>query len=201
MKRHIAEFERKIKRQKNNHSVKTLSNYIKKETLKNKIIHRNEQNELNNNLFLTKNDSNNNNNLMTLRNFFYNSKTNLNEGIKIKNIKKLLNENEKNKEGFLTSRNTNNQLRDNNNLFIPTIYSVSRNRKKDPYFSHSQTKNVKNNNKINIFPYIVVDTLNKRGILKNISINNNDGNIRQKIKKRNLSNLKLKKLFINKNKG
>ena len=198
MKRHIAEFERKIKRQKNNHSVKTLSNYIKKETLKNKIIHRNEQNELNNNLFLTKNDSNNNNNLMTLRNFFYNSKTNLNEGIKIKNIKKLLNENEKNKEGFLTSRNTNNQLRDNNNLFIPTIYSVSRNRKKDPYFSHSQTKNVKNNNKINIFPYIVVDTLNKRGILKNISINNNDGNIRQKIKKRNLSNLKLKKLFINK---
>ena len=33
---------------------------------------------------------------MTLRNFFYNSKTNLNEGIKIKNIKKLLNENEKN---------------------------------------------------------------------------------------------------------
>jgi len=202
MKRHIAEFERKIKRQKNNHSVKTLSNYIKKETIKNKIIHRNPQNELNNNnLFLTKNDSNINNNLMTLKNFFYNSKTNLNGGIKIKNIKKLLNENEKNKEGFLTSRNTNTQLRDNNNLFIPTIYSVSRNRKKDPYFSHSQTKNVKNNNKINIFPYIVVDTLNKRGILKNISINDNDRNNRQKIKKRNLSNLKLKKLFINKNKG
>ena len=138
---------------------------------------------------------------MTLRNFFYNSKTNLNEGIKIKNIKKLLNENEKNKEGFLTSRNTNNQLRDNNNLFIPTIYSASRNKKKEIYFSRSQTKNVKNNNKINIFPYIVVDTLNKRGILKNISINNNDENIRQKIKIRNLSNLKLKKLFINKNNG
>ena len=61
---------------------------------------------------------------------------------------------------------------------------------------------MKNNYKKNIFPYIVMDTLNKRGILKNISMNNNNnGNIKQKIKIRNLSNIKLKKLFINKNKG
>ena len=200
MKRHITEFERKIKRQKNNHMVNTLSNYIKNANMKNKIIHRNEKNELNNILFLTKNEIDNN--LMTHRNIFFNSKTNLNEGIKIKNIKKILIENEKNKEGFLTSRNINAQYRDNNNLYIPTIHSISRNKKKDLYYSRSQTKNMKNNYKKNIFPYIVMDTLNKRGILKNISMNNNNnGNIKQKIKIRNLSNIKLKKLFINKNKG
>jgi hypothetical protein len=60
---------------------------------------------------------------------------------------------------------------------------------------------MKNNYKKNIFPYIVMDTLNKRGILKNISMNNNNGNIKQKITIRNLSNIKSKKLFINKNKG
>ena len=203
MKRHITEFERKIKRQKNNHMVNTLSNYIKNANMKNKIIHRNEKNELNNILFLTKNEIDNN--LMTHRNIFFNSKTNLNEGIKIKNIKKILIENEKNNEGFLTSRNINAQYRDNNNLYIPTIHSISRNQKKDLYYSRSQTKNMKNNYKKNIFPYIVMDTLNKRGILKNISMNNNNnnnnGNKKQKITIRNLSNIKLKKLFINKNKG
>ena len=200
MKRHITEFERKIKRQKNNHMVNTLSNYIKNANMKNKIIHRNEKNELNNILFLTKNEIDNN--FMTHRNIFFDSKTNLIEGIKIKNIKKILIENEKNKEGFLTSRNINAQYRDNNNLYIPTIHSISRNQKKDLYYSRSQTKNMKNNYKKNIFPYIVMDTLNKRGILKNISMNNNNnGNIKQKIKIRNLSNIKLKKLFINKNKG
>ena len=160
MKRYTKEFERGIKYHKNNNFVKTFSDYIQKESINSKIIHRNDRNELTNkinNMFLTRNDFNRN--LFSNNNkLFYTSKTNLDEEIKIKNIKKLFNENEKNKEGFYTTRKTKIDFRKNKNLIIPTIHSVSRNKRKEYYTSRSQAKTGSIKYMPDIFPFIVIDS-------------------------------------------
>ena len=147
-------------------------------------------------MFLTKNDFCRN--LLTQRNkVFYKSKTNLDEGIKIKNIKKILNENEKNKEGFYTTRKNKNNFKKNYNVSIPNIFTVSRNKRKEHNIWHSQIR--KENIKYipNIFPFIVVDTLNKKECLKkrNINDNNNVSNVIPIRTISNVTNIKFKNLI------
>ena len=88
MKKNISIFEKEIKHQKFNINKK----------FKNKIISRNEKNIINNNIFLTKCDISNNIQMVYNNHLLHNTKTNFNSEIKIKNVKYLFLENEKNRE-------------------------------------------------------------------------------------------------------
>ena len=197
MKKHIAIFEREIKHQKFNIN-KTINNFFEKEKFKNKIISRNENNILNENIFLTKNNINNN--IQTLYNNhpLYNTKTNFKSEIRIKNIKKIFIENEKNREINNTDKNNKNNFRKKHNLNIPLIFTNKR-KEKEHNISKSQDKQNKIKNMPDIFPFIIIDTKTKDETFKN-RYNNNIG-IENHIKTiSNLSTLKLKKkLFINSN--
>ena len=197
MKKHIAIFEREIKHKKFNIN-KTINNFFEKEKFKNKIISRNENNILNENIFLTKNNINNN--IQTLYNNhpLYNTKTNFKSEIRIKNIKKIFIENEKNREINNTDKNNKNNFRKKHNLNIPLIFTNKR-KEKEHNISKSQNKQNKIKNMPDIFPFIIIDTKTKDETFKN-RYNNNIG-IENHIKTiSNLSTLKLKKkLFINSN--
>ena len=197
MKKHIAIFEREIKHKKFNIN-KTINNFFEKEKFKNRIISRNEKNILNENIFLTKNNINNN--IQTLYNNhpLYNTKTNFKSEIRIKNIKKIFIENEKNREINNTDKNNKNNFRKKHNLNIPLIFTNKR-KEKEHNISKSQDKQNKIKNMPDIFPFIIIDTKTKDETFKN-RYNNNIG-IENHIKTiSNLSTLKLKKkLFINSN--
>ena len=197
MKKHITVFEREIKHHKFI-STKGNNNLIDKEKNKNKIISRNEKNIFNNNLFLTKNDTNK---IQTIYDdhLLSTPKPNYNRGIKIKNIKKLLHENEKNKEGKNNMEiNKKTNFRKKNNLNIPLISTNRRKEKNEHNISKSQVKQTKIKNLPEIFPYIILDTMTKNETYKNRYINNNNIGIKNPIKTiSNLSALKVKKkLFI-----
>ena len=196
MKKHISIFEREIKYQKFNR-VKTINNYIEKGNIKNKIISRNEKYTLNKNIFLT---NNNINQIQTLysNNLIYDSKTDFNSDLKVKNIKKIFIENEKNKESNNTERNSRITFRNKNKLKIPLIFSNTKKEKNEYNVSKSQIKLGKNKYMPNIFPYIIIDSKNKNEMIKNRYVKNNR-NINPIKTIGNLSSLKLKKLFINNN--
>ena len=196
MKKHISIFEREIKYQKFNR-VKTINNYIEKENIKHKIISRNEKYTLNKNIFLT---NNNINQIQTLysNNLIYDSKSYFNSDIKVKNIKKIFIENEKNKESNNTERNNRINFRNKNKLKIPLIFSNTKKEKNEHNVSKSQIKLGKNKYMPNIFPYIIIDSKNKNEMIKNRYVKNNR-NINPIKTIGNISSLKLKKLFINNN--
>ena len=196
MKKHISIFEREIKYQKFNR-VKTINNYIEKGNIKNKIISRNEKYTLNKNIFLT---NNNINQIQTLysNNLIYDSKTDFNSDLKVKNIKKIFIENEKNKESNNTKRNNRINFRNKNKLKIPLIFSNTKKEKNEHNISKSQIKLGKNKYMPNIFPYIIIDSKNKNEMIKNRYVKNNR-NINPIKTIGNISSLKLKKLFINNN--
>ena len=196
MKKHISIFEREIKYQKFNR-VKTINNYIEKGNIKNKIISRNEKYTLNKNIFLTNNSINQ---IQTLysNNLIYDSKTDFNSDLKVKNIKKIFIENEKNKESNNTERNNRINFRNKNKLKIPLIFSNTKKEKNEHNISKSQIKLGKNKYMPNIFPYIIIDSKNKNEMIKNRYVKNNR-NINPIKTISNLSSLKLKKLFINNN--
>ena len=187
MKKYIKEFEREIKYQKSHFNNKTECNILQNNNIKNKIIFRNERNNLDKNIFLA-----------TQKNLFNNPKINRNFGIKIKNIKKSLNETEKNKEGFLTTRNAKFNYRNNNNVNIPKIYTISRNKRKEYNISSSQAKNRNIKYFPDIFPYIVIDSLNKKSFFKDVNNNNYIKDIKTI---NNFSGLKLRKLVLKKIQG
>ena len=196
MKKHISIFEREIKYQKFNR-VKTINNYIEKGNIKNKIISRNEKYTLNKNIFLTNNSINQ---IQTLysNNLIYDSKTDFNSDLKVKNIKKIFIENEKNKESNNTERNNRINFRNKNRLKIPLIFSNTKKEKNEHNISKSQIKLGKNKYMPNIFPYIIIDSKNKNEMIKNRYVKNNR-NINPIKTIGDLSSLKLKKLFINNN--
>ena len=196
MKKHISIFEREIKYQKFNR-VKTINNYIEKGNIKNKIISRNEKYTLNKNIFLTNNSINQ---IQTLysNNLIYDSKTDFNSDLKVKNIKKIFIENEKNKESNNTKRNNRINFRNKNKLKIPLIFSNTKKEKNEHNISKSQIKLGKNKYMPNIFPYIIIDSKNKNEMIKNRYVKNNR-NINPIKTIGNISSLKLKKLFINNN--
>ena len=196
MKKHISIFEREIKYQKFNR-VKTINNYIEKGNTKNKIISRNEKYTLNKNIFLT---NNNINQIQTLysNNLIYDSKTDFNSDLKVKNTKKIFIENEKNKESNNTKRNNRINFRNKNKLKIPLIFSNTKKEKNEHNISKSQIKLGKNKYMPNIFPYIIIDSKNKNEMIKNRYVKNNR-NINPIKTIGNISSLKLKKLFINNN--
>ena len=196
MKKHISIFEREIKYQKFNR-VKTINNYIEKGNIKNKIISRNEKYTLNKNIFLTNNSINQ---IQTLysNNLIYDSKSYFNSDLKVKNIKKIFIENEKNKESNNTERNSRITFRNKNKLKIPLIFSNTKKEKNEYNVSKSQIKLGKNKYMPNIFPYIIIDSKNKNEMIKNRYVKNNR-NINPIKTIGNLSSLKLKKLFINNN--
>ena len=196
MKKHISVFEREIKYQKFNR-VKTMGGCVEKGNTKNKIISRNEKNALNKNIFLT---NNNINQIQTLysNNLIYDSKTDFNSDLKVKNIKKIFIENEKNKESNNTERNNRINFRNKNKLKIPLIFSNTKKEKNEHNVSKSQIKLGKNKYMPNIFPYIIIDSKNKNEMIKNRYVKNNR-NINPIKTIGNLSSLKLKKLFINNN--
>ena len=197
LKRYINEFERKKKPKKIFINNKLLNNFLQKENgLKNKIIYRNERNITTNNLFSTKNELNNDAYFLTPRKlFYYNSNTNINERLKIKNIKLLLNENEKNKEECYTSRKNNIILRTNNNINKPIINTFQRNKTKEEKIYLSQAKNKNKNYKSNIFPYIIVDSLNKKKFIK---AHNDIDYVEPNKKVKGISRIKLKKICLSK---
>ena len=187
MKKNISIFEKEIKHQKFNINKK----------FKNKIISRNEKNIINNNIFLTKCDISNNIQMVYNNHLLHNTKTNFNSEIKIKNVKHLFLENEKNREISNTERNNKNTFKKKNNLNIHLILTNKR-KEKDLNISKSQVKQNKIKNMPDIFPYIIIDTKSKNETFKKRYNNNNIG-IQNHIKTiSNLSILKLKKkLFIN----
>ena len=195
MKRNIRDFEsdlghKKIKDIANN----SFNNYIQNLNNKNKIIiHRNETNS-NNNLFLTK--INFDKSIISHRNkLLFHTNIDLNQVI---DIKKLKNENEKNKEGFITTRNKkNNSIKLNHiNISIPSIYNNSTNKRDENYVSLSHNKNRNINNIPNIFPFIITDTKTKRKIYKGI-YKNDDMKPMKTIS--GVSNLKLRKILLRDN--
>ena len=199
LKRSIRDFESEIKYKKDkdkyNNTI-SLSNYIKNENNKNKIIiHRNEKMNSNLNLFLTKNNFDKT--IINHRNkLFFRTNINLKGNI---NTKKFKNENEENKEGFSTARNNKIYLANKNNIDIniPSIYSSSINKRNEHIISLSQNKDGNINNIPTIFPFIVMDSSTKRNILKN---RNRNVDIRPMKTITGISNLRLKKLFIKENK-
>ena len=199
LKRSIRDLESEIKYKKDkdkyNNTI-SLSNYIKNENNKNKIIiHRNEKMNSNLNLFLTKNNFDKT--IINHRNkLFFRTNINLKGNI---NIKKIKNENEENKEGFSKARNNKINLANKNNIDIniPSIYSSSTNKRNENYISLSQNKNGNINNIPTIFPFIVMDSSTKRKILKN---RNRNIDIRPMKTIAGVSNLRLKKIFIKENK-
>ena len=185
MKKNISIFEKEIKHQKFNINKK----------FKNKIISRNEKNIINNNIFLTKCDISNNIQMVYNNHLLHNTKTNFNSEIKIKNVKHLFLENEKNREISNTERNNKNTFRKKNNLNIPLIFTNKR-KEKDLNISKSQVKQNRIINMPDIFPYIIIDTKSKNETFKKRYNNNNIG-IQNHIKTiSNLSTLKLKKKFF-----
>ena len=195
MKRNIRDFEsdlghKKIKDLTNN----SFNNSIQNVNNKNKIIiHRNETNS-NNNLFLTK--INFDKSKISHRNkLLFHTNIDLNQVI---DINKLKNENEKNKEGFITTRNKkNNSIKLNHiNISIPSIYNNSTNKRDENYASLSHNKNRNINNIPNIFPFIITDTKTKRKIYKGI-YRNDDMKPMKTIS--GVSNLKLRKILLRDN--
>ena len=122
------------------------------------------------------------------------SPQNINERLKIKNIKLLLNENEKNKEECYTSRKNNINLRTNNNINKP-INTFQRNKTKAEKIYLSQTKNTNKNYKPNIFPYIIVDSLNKKKFIK---AHKDIDYVESNKKVKGISRIKLKKICLSK---
>ena len=192
MKKYIKVFEREIKHQRFN-SIKTLNNTMKKENTRNLIISRNKNNLLYNNDILTRNDFIKNKTSYKNK-FLYNTKINLNERIAIKNIKKIFSENEKNREGF-TERNL--KIKQSNKINLFPLYTNKRKNIDEHNISRTQEKNGIKNIPI-IFPYIIIDTLNKKEYIKDR--NNNYNHLEHPIRTmHNLPSFKIKKLFINKN--
>ena len=194
MKKHIKVFEKEIKHKKFN-SIKTLNNTMKKENIKNVIISRNKNNLIKNNIFLTSNNFNQNQ-ILHRNQFLYNTKTNLNERIKLKNIETIFSEGEKNKEVFYTARNPKINTSKNNNINFLPVFTNIRKYKDEHNISKSQDKKGKIKNIPNIFPYIIVDSINKK---EYITDRNNKYLEHQTRTIYNLSNYKIKKLIVNKN--
>ena len=198
LKKHVSIFEREIKNQKFNIN-KTMNNFMEKEKYKNKIISRNEKNILNKKLFLTGGGVSNNIQTAYNNHLLYNTKTNFNSEIKIKNVKKLFLENVKNGEISNTERNNRNNIRKGNNLNIPLIFTNKR-KENEHNISVSQDKQGKIKNMPDVFPFIIIDTKRKNETYKNRYNNNNFGKQNHIKTLSNLSTIKLKKkLYINTN--
>ena len=196
MKKHIKIFEKEIKHKKFIKN-KTLNNTIKSEDINNVIISRNKNNLLySNNIFITSNNFNQNR-ILNRNKFLYNSKKNLNERIKINNTKTILSESEKNKEGFFSQKNLKINLRNNNKKTFLPIFTNIRNNKDEYNISKSQGKKGKIKNIPNIFPYIIIDSINKKEYITNRNNKNLEHPIRTIHNFRNFSDLKIKKLFVN----
>ena len=165
LKKYINIFERELKHHKNKILKIKMNSFIKnlkKENIKNSIISRNELSDEyknNNNIFLSRNYSNQ----IKSRNktdYIYNSKTNLNEGIKIKNIKKLFSENKKNKEVFLTENNDK-KIGKNINIIIPSILKSKNKNENENIISYPKNKKKIDNYIPKSFPYIIQNHFNK----------------------------------------